>query len=92
MASQCVVFDVDGTVWWSEATDEPAREDARPTENANGTAPLRFRYGRETRTRMNWFVPALIEELSRTVIVSSGAPARLTSRVIAVSGVLFVAE
>ena len=22
-----------GTIWWGEATDEPAREDARPTEN-----------------------------------------------------------
>ena len=26
-----------GTVWWGEATDEPARADARPTENANCT-------------------------------------------------------
>ena len=24
-----------GTIWWGEATDEPARADARPTENAN---------------------------------------------------------
>ena len=22
-----------GTFWWGEATDEPAREDARPTES-----------------------------------------------------------
>src|SRR5256885_1217033 len=27
-----------GTIWWGEATDEPARADARPTENA--TVPL----------------------------------------------------
>ena len=25
------------TVWWGEATEEPARADARPTENANRT-------------------------------------------------------
>jgi len=24
-----------GLVWWGEATDEPAREDARPTEKPN---------------------------------------------------------
>ena len=24
-----------GTVWWGEATDEPARGDARPTKNRN---------------------------------------------------------
>jgi hypothetical protein len=26
--------------WWGEATDEPAREDARPTENSNCTIPI----------------------------------------------------
>jgi len=26
-----------GTIWWGEATDEPAHADARPTENANCT-------------------------------------------------------
>jgi hypothetical protein len=24
-----------GTIWWGEAADEPAREDARPTESCN---------------------------------------------------------
>src|SRR5205823_9831875 len=31
-----------GTVWWGEATDEPARADARPTENANCTSTVIF--------------------------------------------------
>src|SRR5439155_14123250 len=32
-----------GTVWWGEATDEPARADARPTENANCTTDRKYR-------------------------------------------------
>jgi len=35
--SQLGRFPGSGTIWWGEATDEPARADARPTENANCT-------------------------------------------------------
>ena len=41
-ASGCDGTRGSGTVWWGEATDEPAREDARPIHHGNcaTTAPI----------------------------------------------------
>src|SRR5437660_9592291 len=60
--SSSFLADGTGTVWWGEATDEPARADARPTENANCTTA-----GLSTRLHQGTFCETIRHRMKASV-------------------------
>src|SRR5207247_8513717 len=68
--------------WWGEATDEPAREDARPAEKCKRTTPgvLPARGGNVFECRLDAVAADVRRRISLPTNCSASSPRRLQGR------------